>query len=277
MAERSQFWDTAGAVGDGADTYGAAQLREMLRAVWTPQLGTSEGVLAGVNGGLAVSGSATPLSVASGVALVSGIYYQNTAAVNVTVPTPSVGTTKHRVVLQALWAATATVRIALISSADGTNSYPSLTQQDNSRWEIALAGVTVDTAGSITLEDQRDYCHLATALIHRRRGGSSSSWNSGGTSNYVVGGVRIQAGVTTLTWDSNDQSDTKAITFPVAYSQKPLIQLTLLNAASSQKRTLLATVESVSASSVTLRGQRTDGSASLSTTADVQWVAIGPI
>lgn len=277
MAERSQFWDTAGAVGDGADTYGAAQLREMLRAVWTPQLGTSEGVLAGYGGGLAVSGSSTPLSVSAGCALVSGIYYQNTAPVNVTVPTPSAGTTKHRVVVQALWGSTATARLALISSADGTNSYPSLTQQDNSRWEIALAGVTVDTAGSITLEDQRDYCHMATALVHRRRGGSSSSWNSGGSTNYIVGGARIQSGVATLTWDDNDQSDTKVVTFPVAYSQKPLVFLTLLNAANSQKRTLLATVESVSATSVTLRGQRTDGAADLITTADVQWTAIGPI
>ena len=172
---------------------------------------------------------------------------------------------------------TATARLALVSSADGTNSYPALTQSDNSRWEIALSGVTVDTAGSITLEDQRDYCHMATALVHRRRGGSSSSWNSGGSTNYTVGGTRIQSGVATLTWDSNDQSDTKSVTFPVAYSQKPLIFLTLLNAASSQKRTLLPSVESVSASSVTLRGQRTDGTSSLSTTADVQWVAIGPI
>lgn len=275
MAESSRFWDTSGAVGDGADTYSAYQVRELLRAAFTGDRYASEGVLAGVLNSLAVTGATSPVAVDTGCALVNGIYYQNTASVNVAVPTPSSGTTGHRVVLQALWGTTATVRIALISSADGTSSAPSLSQDENSRWEISLATLTIDTAGAITLTDARDYCHYSTALVHRRRGGSSSSWNSTGSTTYRVGGTKEQCGVATLTWDDNDDSDQTTVTFPSAFSQKPLVFLTLMNGGGTQERKLLATVYSVSASSFQIEGQRTDGSGDITTTASVMWRAVG--
>lgn len=274
MAERSQFWDTTG-VGDGADTYGAPQLRDMLRAVWTPAGAASEGVLAGYGGGLAVSGAATPVSVASGCALISGIYYQNTTAVSLAVPTPSSGTTKHRVVLQALWGITQTVRLALLSSPDGVNSYPALTQSDNSRWEIPLAGITIDSAGAITLDDQRDYAHLATTLIHRRQGGSSSAWASAGASSYRVGGVRVQLGCIPLTWSANDQSDVSTITFPVAYSQTPKVRGLVLLSADAPARKCVLSIESLSKTQLQIRGQRCDLS-NFSATYPVAWTVVGP-
>lgn len=275
MAERSQYWDTAGAVGDGADTYSAVQVREQFRALFSTDRYASEGVLAGVLNSLAVSGATSPLSVASGGALVNGIYYQNTAAVSVAVATPAVGTTKRRVVLQAIWGSVQTVRIALISSADGVNSYPSLTQSDNSQWEIPLAGVTIDTAGAITLEDQRDYCHIATALVHRRRGGSSGSWASSGSTSYLVGGARVQAGTVNLVWSSNDQSDVTTITFPQAYSQTPQVKSLAILSADAPARKCVLSVESVSATQLKIRGQRADLS-SFSVTYPVQWSVIGP-
>ena len=275
MAERSQFWDTAGAVGDGADTYGAVQLRDMLRAIWTPAGASSEGVLAGYGGGLAVSGASSPVSVASGCAMVSGVYYQNTASVNVAVPTPSTGTTKHRVVLQALWGTTQTVRLALISSADGTNSYPALTQSDNSRWEIPIAGVTIDTAGAITLEDQRDYCHLATALVHRRQGGSSSAWNSAGSSSYRVGGTRVQLGCISVSWSGDDKSDLATVTFPQAYSQTPKVRSLIIVSNDANARKCVLSIESLSKTQLQIRGQRCDLT-NVTATYPVQWTVAGP-
>ena len=68
---------------------------------------------------------------------------------------------------------------------------------------------------------------------------------------------------------------TQAVTFPVAFSGVPVVLLTVDNAASSTKRKLLATVESVSASSVTIRLYMTDESTS-SSSAVVYWVAVGP-
>jgi hypothetical protein len=167
------------------------------------------------------------------------------------------------------------VRAVLLSGTDGIASYPAVTQIDNSLWEIPLAGVQIDTSGTIALVDQRDYAHYATALVHQRQGGSSSSWNSTGTTNYRPGGTKRQQGIVTLTWSSDDDSDTKTVTFGAAFAQKPLVWLTLFNAADSQKRTLLATVESVSATQFVIHGQRTDGSSNLSLTCDVGWLAEG--
>lgn len=273
--QRSQFWDTAAALGDGADTYSANQMREMWRAVFTTDRHALESILPGVLNELAVSGSSSPLSVASGKAFVNGIRHASDSAVNVAVPTPSAGTTKHRVVLQAVWGTIQAARVALISSPDGTNSYPALTQNDNSQWEVPLYGVTIDTLGAITLEDQRDPCHYATALIHRRRGGSSTNWISPGSSNYSPGGVKIQCGTATLEWDDNDNSDVTRVTFPTAYTQKPLVRLTILNGGDSTKRKLLTTVESVNTSYCEIRGQRTDSSGDLTTTCAVTWIAKG--
>lgn len=272
--ESSLFWDTAAAVGDGADTYSAAQVRALFRAALTGDRMASEGVLAGVNGELAVSGASSPLSVAAGVAVVQGIYYQNTSAVSVAVPTPG-ATTAHRVVLQADWS-TKTVRIALISSADGTSSYPTLTQSDNSRWEIPLANLTITSGGAITLTDARDYCHSTPTLVGRQ-GNSATDWISAGTKTYRPGGVVRQGGIITLAWDDNDQSDTKSVTFGAPFAQRPIVRVTLVSAGVVQSRKLLATVESVTATGCVLRGQRTDGSADITTTADVMWTAIGEI
>lgn len=276
MAENSMFWDTAAGLGDGADTYSAAQVRGLFRAAFTTDRYSSEGVLAGVLNSLAVSGSATPVAVASGCAIVQGIYYQNTASVSITVSTPTAGTTWHRVVLRATWGSSGqTVRAVLLSGTDGVASYPALTQQDNSRWEIPLAGVQIDTSGAITLVDQRDYAHYATALIERRQGGSSSSWNTAGSTNYRPGGVKRQMGVAELEWDDEDESDKTTVTFPSAFSQRPLVWVTLLNATDSQKRKLMPTIESLSNTQVVIRGQRTDGSSDLTLTCNVMWIAEG--
>ena len=113
MAERSQYWDTAGAVGDGADTYSAVQVREQFRALFSTDRYASEGVLAGVLNSLAVSGATSPLSVASGGALVNGILLpEHGGGQRRRGFTPAVGTTKRRVVLQAIWGQRADGRIA---------------------------------------------------------------------------------------------------------------------------------------------------------------------
>jgi hypothetical protein len=273
-SESSQFWDTAGGVGDGADTYSAVQVRSMLRALFTTDRYSSECVLPGVLNSLAVSGASSPLSLASGCAVVNGIYYQNTGALSVAVPTPSSGTTKHRVILRATWGSTQTVRAALLSSADGTNSYPSLTQTDNSLWEVSLAGVTIDTSGVIALEDQRDYCHYATKLVYRRRGGSSSSWNSAGSNTYSPGGVKHQGGTVNLTWNSNDTSDTTTVTFPSAFSQTPLVRTLALLSNDANARKCVLSIESLSKTQLAIRGQRVDLT-NFSATYPVQWLVEG--
>lgn len=279
MAQSSFPWSTEIPSGDGADTYSAAQVREVWRSNSTTDRHASESILSGLLNELVVTGSASPLSVASGIAFCNGIKHTSDAAVSVTVPTPNGGTTKHRVVLQAIWGSTQAARIALISSADGINTYPTLTQSDNSRWEVPLYGVTIDILGAITLEDQRDPCHFATALVRARKGGSSSDWSSAGSTNYTPGGVIRQMGMTTLTWDDEDESETKQITFPIAFAQKPIVRVQIYNEGIAQNYKLIASKESCTASTLTIRGQRADSSSDLTTTCNVAWIAtgVGPV
>jgi hypothetical protein len=103
---------------------------------------------------LAVSGAASPVSVATGAALVYGLPYENTAIVTQAIATPSVGTTGHRIALRASWAAQ-TVRVVDIASADGTAAIPALVQSPGVTYDIPLATLTITTGGVITVTDAR--------------------------------------------------------------------------------------------------------------------------
>ena len=271
MAERSQFWNTTG-VGDGI-ALSANQFGEWLRATFTNDKYVTEGVLGGHGNSLAVTGTATPVSVNTGVAYVNGIYYQNTTSATVAVSTPSTGTTGHRLVLRAT-TASQTVRMALKSSNDGTSSAPAV-QQDSAVWEISLATLSVTTSGVITVTDARDYCHPSPAYAYRRLGNSSSDWSTAGGTLYRPGATRIQTGVSTLSFNDDDDSSTKTITFPVSFSGKPVIYLTTLNNAVSGANRVLPTVYSQGSNSFGVRGRHVnDGS--YDTTVTFAWVAIGP-
>lgn len=161
MAEFSLFHTTSTS-GDGASAYTQAQLLAWLRRTFTATPAT-EGVLKNYANGLAVSGSATPLTVATGAAVVDGFPYENDTAVSLAVPTPTVGTTGKRVVLRADYVAH-TVRIALISSADGVSAFPALTQNAGVTWEISLATLSVTTTGVITVTDARSFAHFSTQV-----------------------------------------------------------------------------------------------------------------
>lgn len=270
MAERSNFWATTG-VGDGV-ALTASQFAEWLRAPFTSDKYSTEGVYAGIGGQLAVTGTSSPVAVASGVAYVAGYYYQNSASVNVAIPIPATGTTGHRVVLRAT-VNSQTVRIALKSSNDGTSSAPAV-QQDSQVWEISLATISVNTSGTITVTDARDYCHVTPALLYRRLGNSSTDFATAGGSAYNPGAVFIQSGVADLVFDSDDDSDTKTVNFPVSYSGKPLIYLTTYNNAISNANRVICTVYGQGKSSFTIRGKRVDSS--WSQTVPCIWLAIGP-
>jgi hypothetical protein len=161
MAEKSMLW-SAPTSGDGANAYTEAETVRLFGSI-IGDAPASEGVLYGVLGELAPSGVASPISVADGVAFVNGYFYWNTNPENVVVPTPSIGTTGHRIVLQWI-AASKTVRIALLSSSDGVASLPAITQTAGVQWEIVIANLTITTGGVITLTDARAFCHYATKV-----------------------------------------------------------------------------------------------------------------
>ena len=270
MAERSNFWASTG-VGDGV-ALAANQFAEWLRAIYTSDKYATEGVLAGVGGQLAVTGTSSPISVGTGAAYVNGYYYQSTSTGGSSISTPSTGTTGYRVVIRVSTTAQ-TVRLDLKASPDGTSSAPAL-QQDSQIWEISLATLTINTSGVITITDTRDYCHPSHALLYRRSGNSSTDFATAGGSSYNPGAVRIQTGVNTLVFDSDDDSDTKTVNFPQSYSGKPLVFVNTYNNAISNANRVLTTVYGQGSSGFTVRGKRVD--ASWSQNVPFSWLAIGP-
>lgn len=271
MAERSQLWDSTG-TGDGPSAgYTEAQIEEFFRDLFTGDRYAAEGVLAGVGNELAASGTASPVSVASGAAITYGKYYQNTASLNVTVTSPVVGTTGLRINLRVNWAAQ-TVRATAVKNTDGTSAVPALVQTASTTWDIPLATGTITTGGVISLTDARDFCHFPTALIYRRQGGSATNWSTAGSTNYTPGEALHQVGAVTVTYSSG--TGTATVTFPQAYTQTPIALLTVNNAANSTKRKMLATVESLSTTQLGVRVYLTDETTG-SGTVDVFWEAIG--
>lgn len=115
------------------------------------------GVFRGVAGALEVTGTASPVSVAAGMAQVWGTWYKLTAAEEVAVATPSSDPRIDRVVLRKDWAAQ-TVTLELVAGAeDPAPQPPALTQNEGTVWEIPLAQLSIGTDGVITVTDQRQY------------------------------------------------------------------------------------------------------------------------
>lgn len=185
MAETSILWETNN-TGDGITAgYTDDQLFQLFRSLCpSTNLG---GVARGILNALAVSGTATPVAVASGQALVYGIPYFNSASVNVTIPTPAVSTRIDRIVLRASWAAQ-TVRITRIAGTEGAGA-PAMTQTAGTTWDIPLATVSIDTGGVIAVTDVREYLRLmpeASGVFATIAGGLSNT--AAGNYATAVGG-----------------------------------------------------------------------------------------
>jgi hypothetical protein len=161
--EKSAFWTTNG-TGDGTSGgYTATEFYDFIRRLTITDQEATQGVLKNVLNELAVTGSSSPLAVASGVAIAHGFYYENSASLNLTVTSPISGTTGGRVNLKVDWTAQ-TVRAVIQMNTDGVAAIPSLVQTAGSEWNIPLATFTVTIGGVITLTDARNYCQFANYL-----------------------------------------------------------------------------------------------------------------
>lgn len=150
MAESSFIWDT-NATGDGS-----AHSEGDSAALFAAILGQTSGVLHSVLNELAPTVSGTSVLVNTGWAIVDGHPYRNSASLATVITTPSIGTTGHRLVLRANWAAQ-TVRVFDIASADGTATIPAATQTSGTTYDATIATLTITTGGTITLTDAREY------------------------------------------------------------------------------------------------------------------------
>jgi len=148
MTQFSMPWGTRAGIGDGITSYNQDQAQYFF-GLFLGVAPASMGVGAGVLNELAVSGTASPLTVDTGIAQVNYLRYINhTSSINVSVTTPSIGDTGGYVVLEANWTAR-TVRAQVITNTDGTSILPSLTQTQGTTWQIPLASFVIDTSGNI--------------------------------------------------------------------------------------------------------------------------------
>lgn len=216
MAERSIAW-TTNATGDGTSGgYSAANWQNMNLKMFITNPAT-EGVLYGIGNNLAVTGSASPVAVNTGSGLVYGIWYENDASVNVTIPTPASNPRIDRVVLRASWSAQ-TVRITRIAGTEAASpTAPAMTQVANTTWDVPLAQVRITTGGVITLTDERTYIkhpgvygwlqqanawagNQSVAGNVAATGRLTSDWSGGGS----VSGVYINSTAPALGWRESD-------------------------------------------------------------------------
>lgn len=157
MNERSRFWDGT-SVGHATEApYDApTEFAQVLSSVAGADfLSNRGGVFEGALNDLEVTGTATPVSVNTGRAIVYGNWYENDAAVTVAIPTPAASTRIDRIVLRKSWA-DKTVAITRIAGVEG-GAAPALVQVAGTTWDIPLANVSITTGGVITVTDTREY------------------------------------------------------------------------------------------------------------------------
>jgi hypothetical protein len=105
----------------------------------------------------------------------------------------------------------------------------------------------------------QEHLSVGASKVTNRQGGSATNWNTVGTTNYAAASARIQCGVI-LT------SGTITVTFPVAFSQVPVVFLT------SGFHNQIASVDAVTASGFTGVLEFSGDSPS---DKNVNWLAIG--
>lgn len=174
MTQKSFFWNGA-SIGD-ADTWtpgrGYHMANEDYESPWVDLMmrallnGTgNRGVLLGWANELAVTGAASPIQVDTGSAIIYGLFYDNDAAMNVAVDTPTDATRVDRLVIRRDWAAQ-TARVTLLEGIEGTGAAPAMTQSPaptgSGIYDIPLATVSITTGGVITLTDEREFCEFTT-------------------------------------------------------------------------------------------------------------------
>lgn len=143
-------------------------------------------------GGLIVNGGAGSVTLQTGVAMVDGKPYINTAALAIAIPTPAASTRIDRIVLRKDFALQ-TVRATRIAGVEGAGVPPAIVQIDGTTWDIALAQVSITTAAviSVTYEGRVIRTPLgpgyqAATLATADSSHTALNWNSLGASGVKV-------------------------------------------------------------------------------------------
>lgn len=113
---------------------------------------------------------------------------------------------------------------------------------------------------------------VAQSYIYRRQGGSSTIWNTAGSTNYTptAGTSKIQVGANEITTNSGGQGSV-TVTFPVAFTYSPLVLVTMQKIGLTDNNNYSVWVKTISNSAVAIQ---IFGIGAIETY-QVNWIAIG--
>ena len=156
MAERSRPWD--GIVLGDSGPYSDDQWSDAWLTLIAPTIATEGVFLDQLNDLNLIGLPASPVTIEFGRALVDGSWYESSASVSVTIPTPGGNPRVDRIVLRKDWALQ-TIRITRIAGAEAaTPTPPAITQVDGTTWDLPLWQVFITTGSVITVfADDREF------------------------------------------------------------------------------------------------------------------------
>lgn len=158
MTETSRFWDGT-TVGDATSSpYDAVnEFAKVLQAIsYTSQNETAHGggVFAKNLGEMSQAVVLASVTINTGMAIVDGTWYSNSAIVNIPFAAPATATRIDRIVLRKDWVLQ-TVRLVVLVGIEG-GSEPPLATTLGVKWDIPICAVSITTAGVITITDERE-------------------------------------------------------------------------------------------------------------------------
>lgn len=163
-----------------------------------------------------------------------------------------------------------TVRIAAAAAGDG------LIGGGGSALEVNDDNSTLEISGDVlrVKDDGIDDTKAGDRIIqmYRRQGGDPNDWDVQGATTYTPGAVRMQCGTARRTGGAA-VSGTWTVTFPVAFSQDPVVYA--VGVLSAGGYLLNIAIQSSSTTGFQFSWGSTDGSTTF-TNVDVMWLAIGP-
>ena len=137
--------------------------------------------------------------------------------------------------------------------------------------QIADLNVTLAKLAADSVDDTK--AGNRVPQFYRRQGGSATDWSVQGTTSRTPTSVRMQAGVIRHTF-TGESSDSQAVTFPIAFSDVPIILVTPW--IGSVGDNFISVISVASAAGFTVNTYPNTAQTISSETVDVNWMAIGP-
>lgn len=161
-------------------------------------------------------------------------------------------------------------QVSALGIADGAVTQDKIAANAIGTTQIQDEAVTAGKIADDTIDDTK--LGNRVAQFYRRQGGNASDWSSQGSNNYTPGAVRMQSGIINGTINPGSTSGSITVTFPVAFSDKPLVYLTIIFSTDTFMYAARAINIAADQFVIVIHREMSTGT----TTFPVCWLAIGP-